>query len=123
MPTHNRRHHQRFAPDPKNTGPFAGYQAEGTRRAAIMAGARAIRVDDQNVSVTLGWLQMDAPEPIFITQANPAPHLITITAPFLAPCGAVHRSWVHPHNGLPPDAGFEPVLFFPIWRGTSVRST
>ena len=36
-----------------------------------MAGARAIRVDDQDVSVTLGWLQMDAPEPTFITHGEP----------------------------------------------------
>ncbi len=37
-------HLKRFAPDPKNTILFAGFQAGGTRGAAMMAGAKNIKV-------------------------------------------------------------------------------
>lgn len=65
-----------------------------------------------------------APEPTFITTAKPAQHLTHDYCSFFGPmwCGTSVLG-PPPQWWLPPDAGFEPVLFFPIWRGTSVRST
>jgi metallo-beta-lactamase family protein len=45
-------HHLRaFAPDPKNTILFVGFQAAGTRGAAMLAGARDIKIHGQYVPV------------------------------------------------------------------------
>ena len=38
-------HHLKvFAPEPRNTVPFAGFQAGGTRGAAMLAGAPAVKI-------------------------------------------------------------------------------
>ena len=37
-------HLKRYAPDPRNTIIFAGYQAVGTRGAAMLAGADSIKI-------------------------------------------------------------------------------
>jgi metallo-beta-lactamase family protein len=42
-------HLKAFAPDPRNTILFAGYQAGGTRGAAMLAGADAIKIHGQYV--------------------------------------------------------------------------
>ncbi len=42
-------HLKAFAPDPRNTVVFAGYQAGGTRGAAMLAGAATIRIHGENV--------------------------------------------------------------------------
>jgi metallo-beta-lactamase family protein len=45
-------HHLRaFAPDPRNTILFAGFQAAGTRGAAMLAGAREIKIHGQYIPV------------------------------------------------------------------------
>lgn len=44
-------HIKRFAPDPKNTILFAGFQAGGTRGAAMMAGAKSIKMYGDHVPV------------------------------------------------------------------------
>ena len=45
-------HHLRaFAPDPRNAVVFAGYQAGGTRGAALAAGARTLRIFGEDVPV------------------------------------------------------------------------
>jgi len=44
-------HLKRYAPDPKNTILFAGFQAGGTRGAAMMAGADSIKIHGQYVPV------------------------------------------------------------------------
>ena len=45
-------HHLRaFAPDPRNAIVFAGYQAGGTRGAALIAGARSVRMFGEDVPV------------------------------------------------------------------------
>ena len=45
-------HHIRaYAPDPRNTILFAGYQAGGTRGAAMVAGAQTVRIHGQDVPV------------------------------------------------------------------------
>ena len=45
-------HHLRaFAPDPKNTILFAGFQAAGTRGAAMVAGAKEVKIHGQYVPV------------------------------------------------------------------------
>jgi metallo-beta-lactamase family protein len=44
-------HHIRaFAPDPKNMVLFTGYQAAGTRGAAMVAGAKTVRIHGQGTS-------------------------------------------------------------------------
>jgi metallo-beta-lactamase family protein len=53
-------HLKRFAPDQKNTVLFAGYQAEGTRGAAMMSGARTIRIHGQDISVAAEVRNIDA---------------------------------------------------------------
>ena len=44
-------HLKAFAPDPRNTILFAGYQAGGTRGAALIAGAESIKIHGQQVPV------------------------------------------------------------------------
>jgi metallo-beta-lactamase family protein len=44
-------HIKHFAPDPKNTILFAGFQAGGTRGAAMMAGAKSIKMYGEYVQV------------------------------------------------------------------------
>jgi metallo-beta-lactamase family protein len=44
-------HLKRYAPDPRNTILFAGFQAGGTRGAAMMAGADSIKIHGQYVPV------------------------------------------------------------------------
>ena len=44
-------HLKRYAPDPKNTILFAGFQAGGTRGAAMMAGADSIKIHGEYVPV------------------------------------------------------------------------
>lgn len=53
-------HLRRFAPDPKNTVLFAGYQAEGTRGAAMISGARTIRIHGQDVPIVADVRNIDA---------------------------------------------------------------
>ncbi|HQS59710.1 MAG: MBL fold metallo-hydrolase [Gallionellales bacterium 35-53-114] len=44
-------HLKAFAPDPRNTILFAGFQAEGTRGAAMVGGAKSIRIHGEDVPV------------------------------------------------------------------------
>jgi metallo-beta-lactamase family protein len=44
-------HLKAFASDPKNTILFAGFQAEGTRGAAMLNGAKSIRIHGEDVPV------------------------------------------------------------------------
>jgi len=44
-------HLKRFGPDPKNTILFAGFQAGGTRGAAMLAGADSIKIHGEYVPV------------------------------------------------------------------------
>ena len=44
-------HLKRYAPDPRNTILFAGFQAGGTRGAAMMAGAESIKIHGEYVPV------------------------------------------------------------------------
>jgi len=85
-------HHLRsMAPDPKNTILFAGFQAAGTRGAAMLAGAQAIKIHGQYVPVraevavlpnlsahadyseTLSWLRNFAapPKQVFLVHGEP----------------------------------------------------
>lgn len=53
-------HLRRFAPDQKNTILFAGYQAEGTRGAAMTSGAKTIRIHGQDISIAAEVRNIDA---------------------------------------------------------------
>jgi metallo-beta-lactamase family protein len=85
-------HHLRaFAPDPRNTILFTGFQAAGTRGAAMMAGATEVKIHGQYVPVrakveslanlsahadyaeTLGWLRgfKQPPRQVFLTHGEP----------------------------------------------------
>lgn len=84
-------HLKRFAPDPKNLILLAGFQAGGTRGAALAAGARSVRIHGQEVPVNaqviqltsmsahadadeiIGWLRTleRAPKQTFITHGEP----------------------------------------------------
>lgn len=44
-------HLKAFAPDPKNTILFVGFQAEGTRGTAMVNGAKSIRIHGEDVPV------------------------------------------------------------------------
>ena len=44
-------HLKHYAPDPKNTILFAGFQAAGTRGAAMIAGARSVKIHGQDIPV------------------------------------------------------------------------
>jgi len=85
-------HLKSFAPDPRNTILFSGYQAAGTRGAAMLAGARTIRIHGRDIPVNaeiaalstmsahadqgelLQWLGnlKVAPRCTFITHGEPA---------------------------------------------------
>ncbi len=85
-------HLKRFAPDPKNTILFAGYQAKGTRGAAMVAGVTTIRIHGEDIPVRAEvknisalsahadaeeivlWLRTgsSAPAMTFITHGDPA---------------------------------------------------
>lgn len=85
-------HLKAFAPDPRNTILFAGFQAEGTRGAAMLNGAESIKIHGEYVPVRaqiasidglsahgdyvqiLEWLRKmkQAPKQVFITHGEPA---------------------------------------------------
>ncbi len=52
-------HLKAFAPDPRNTILFAGYQAGGTRGAAMLAGAESIKIHGQFVPLRAQVAQID----------------------------------------------------------------
>ncbi|HVL74391.1 MAG TPA: MBL fold metallo-hydrolase [Noviherbaspirillum sp.] len=84
-------HLKAFAPDPRNTILFAGFQAGGTRGAAMLAGADAIKIHGEYVPVRakvvqienlsahadadeiLAWLRNfeTAPREVFLTHGEP----------------------------------------------------
>lgn len=84
-------HLKAYAPDPKNTVLFAGFQAAGTRGAAMLAGADSVKIHGQYVPVRaevavlhnlsahadyqeiLGWLDHfeSPPRQTFITHGQP----------------------------------------------------
>jgi metallo-beta-lactamase family protein len=49
-----------FAPDPKNTLLFVGFQASGTRGAAIVAGAESVKVHGEQVPIRCEVARIDA---------------------------------------------------------------
>jgi metallo-beta-lactamase family protein len=53
-------HLKTFAPDPKNLILLAGFQAGGTRGAALAAGARSIRIHGQDVPVNAHVIQLSS---------------------------------------------------------------
>ncbi len=53
-------HLKAFAPDPRNTILFAGYQAGGTRGARLVAGEREIRIHGDDVQVRAEVLNIDS---------------------------------------------------------------
>lgn len=53
-------HLKAFAPDPRNTILFAGFQAEGTRGAAMVGGAKSIRIHGEEVPVQAEIVAMDS---------------------------------------------------------------
>jgi metallo-beta-lactamase family protein len=85
-------HLKAFAPDPRNTILFAGYQAGGTRGAALVAGADSVKIHGEYVPVRarvvaleslsshadseeiLAWLGhfADPPRMTFVTHGEPA---------------------------------------------------
>jgi metallo-beta-lactamase family protein len=85
-------HIEAFAPDPRNTLLFAGFQAAGTRGAAIVGGAEAVKIHGAYVPIkaevanlenlsahadwaeTLDWLRgfKAAPRNTFITHGEPS---------------------------------------------------
>jgi metallo-beta-lactamase family protein len=85
-------HLKTFAPDPRSTIAFAGFQAEGTRGAALLGGAKTIRIHGEDVRVRASVVALDnlsahadcdemvawlrtAPRPprtIFVTHGEPA---------------------------------------------------
>ena len=85
-------HHLKvFAPDPRNTVLFAGYQAAGTRGAAMVGGARSVKIHGEYVPVRaevavlenmsahadaaeiIDWLRglRDRPRRVFVTHGEP----------------------------------------------------
>jgi metallo-beta-lactamase family protein len=85
-------HHIRaFVPDPRNLVLFTGFQAGGTRGAAMVAGAKSIRIHGQDIPVRaevanletlsahadyaeiLGWLKMfrEPPRTTYLTHGEP----------------------------------------------------
>ena len=85
-------HLKAFAPDPRNMVLFAGFQAAGTRGAAMVAGAEWIRIHGEDIPVRaevvnvdafsahadyeelIGWLKnmTKAPSHLFLTHGEPA---------------------------------------------------
>lgn len=53
-------HLKAFAPDPRNTILFAGYQAAGTRGAAIVGGAKTVKIHGQHVPIRAEVALVDA---------------------------------------------------------------
>ena len=53
-------HLKTFAPDPTNLILLAGFQAGGTRGAALAAGARSIRIHGQDVAVNANVIQLNS---------------------------------------------------------------
>lgn len=54
-------HHLRaYAPDPRNTILFAGFQAQGTRGAALVGGATSVKIHGQHVPVRAEIVHLDA---------------------------------------------------------------
>jgi metallo-beta-lactamase family protein len=86
-------HLKAFAPDPRNSILFAGYQAAGTRGAAIVGGAPTVKIHGQHVPIRAEVAQIDtlsahadrnellawvgalpaAPQRIFVTHGEPVP--------------------------------------------------
>lgn len=84
-------HVHAFAPDPRNAIVLSGYQAGGTRGAALLSGARSVRIHGQDVPVNaevvqlsgasahadaneiLDWLRSAprAPRKVFVTHGDP----------------------------------------------------
>ena len=52
-------HLKAFAPDPRNTILFAGFQAEGTRGAAMVSGAESIRIHGEEIPVRAEVVSID----------------------------------------------------------------
>jgi metallo-beta-lactamase family protein len=52
-------HLKRYAPDPRNTILFAGFQAGGTRGAAMMAGAKSVKIHGEYVPVRAGLRNLE----------------------------------------------------------------
>ncbi|HEV8690906.1 MAG TPA: MBL fold metallo-hydrolase, partial [Ideonella sp.] len=53
-------HLKAFAPDPRNSIVFAGYQAAGTRGAAMVGGAATVKIHGQHIPVQAEVVQIDA---------------------------------------------------------------
>lgn len=53
-------HLKRFAQDQRNTILFSGYQAEGTRGAAMISGAKTIRIHGEEIPITAEICNVDA---------------------------------------------------------------
>lgn len=53
-------HLKAFAPDPRNTILFAGFQAEGTRGAAMVSGAKSIRIHGEDIPVRAEIVSIDS---------------------------------------------------------------
>jgi metallo-beta-lactamase family protein len=53
-------HLKAFAPDPRNTILFAGFQAEGTRGAAMVNGAESIRIHGEDIPVRAEIVTLDS---------------------------------------------------------------
>jgi metallo-beta-lactamase family protein len=86
-------HLKAFAPDARNSILFAGYQAAGTRGAAMVAGAASVKIHGQYVPIRAQVAQIDslsahadrnellawvgalpgAPQRVFLTHGEPVP--------------------------------------------------
>jgi metallo-beta-lactamase family protein len=84
-------HLKAFAPDPRNSILFAGFQAAGTRGAAMVSGARTVKIHGQQVPIRAEVAQLDslsahadrdellawigalpsAPQRVFVTHGEP----------------------------------------------------
>jgi len=53
-------HLARFAPDPRNTVLFAGYQAGGTRGASLVAGEKTVKIHGEQIPVNAEVCQLDS---------------------------------------------------------------
>lgn len=80
-------HLQAYGPDPKNAVILSGYQAEGTRGAALAGGARQLRIFGQDVPIRAEVVQLDelsahadSNEIIeWMRTASPAPRMTYLT--------------------------------------------